>query len=139
MNDNQWLDELLAKAPTVPPSGPRAYYDEDGDCIEFLFSNESYYAERYDPILTVYYGQESGEVVGSLIKCVRRFIHAILKDYPGFVVDIEDGKVRLEHLLTAGMWQNDSNDKPAIETYKQLREAAYQHRVEVMVPELLAN
>lgn len=63
---------------------PMAVYDRDGDCIEFLFSNESYYAQRFDSLVTVFYGRESGEIVGSLIKGVKTLIKDVLKHTPAF-------------------------------------------------------
>ncbi len=46
---------------------PAAVYDADGDCIEFLAKPDAFYAERVDDLVTVYYSQETGEVIGSLI------------------------------------------------------------------------
>jgi hypothetical protein len=46
---------------------PIAHHDPDGDCIEFIASDESYYAQRLDSLVTVYIGRETGEIVGSFI------------------------------------------------------------------------
>ena len=51
---------------------PTAVYDPDGDCIEFIAKPDPFYAERVDDLLTVYYSQESGEEVGSLIEGALR-------------------------------------------------------------------
>jgi hypothetical protein len=48
-------------------------YDPDGDCIEFLAKPDPFYAERVDDLVTVYYSQETNEVIGSLITDVRSF------------------------------------------------------------------
>ena len=53
---------------------PIVTYDRDGDCIEFFISNNPFYAKRMDSLVTVYYSQETGEIVGSLIKGVSRYI-----------------------------------------------------------------
>src|SRR5437016_1637070 len=53
---------------------PMATYDPDGDCIEFLASNESFRRERLDSLVTVYIGRESNEVIGSFIKGVSKYI-----------------------------------------------------------------
>src|ERR1019366_2848141 len=37
---------------------PMACYNPAGDCIEFLVSNEPYYAKRMDGWVTVYYSEE---------------------------------------------------------------------------------
>ena len=52
---------------------PTATYDPDGDCIEFLAKPDPFYAERVDDLVTVYYSQETGEVIGSLLKGVSAF------------------------------------------------------------------
>src|SRR5579885_1246925 len=97
---------VMGLAAATPPQSPRAFYNRYGDCIEFLISNESFYAERVDDLLTVYYGQESREIVGSLLKGVGRLFAEFAKSSPGFVIDVEDGRIRLSHLLTAGMWKH---------------------------------
>lgn len=123
---------VLAGVGESPEAKPCAYYNQDGDCIEFLFSTESYYAERIDKLVTVYYGRESGQIVGSLIKGVRRFLQEILDASPGFVIDLQDGRIRLEHLFSAGMWKH--GDPVARVTYKKLRDAADRARLEVELP-----
>jgi hypothetical protein len=52
---------------------PTATYDPDGDCIEFLAKPDPFYGERVDDLVTVYYSQETNEVIGSLIKGVSKF------------------------------------------------------------------
>ncbi len=54
------------------PGHPTAYYDPDGDCIEFLARPEPFYVERVDDLVTVYYSQETREVIGSLLKGVTK-------------------------------------------------------------------
>ena len=73
-NFDDMMEPLLREAESVIPTLPSVFYNEDGDCIEFLIAHESHYAERVDKLLTVFYGRESGEIVGSLIKGVKRFI-----------------------------------------------------------------
>jgi len=53
---------------------PTATYDRDGDCIEFLAKPDHLYAERADDLVTVYYSQETNEVIGSLIQGVSGFL-----------------------------------------------------------------
>src|SRR5438093_8781193 len=83
---------------------PTATYDPDGDCIEFLAKPDPFYAERVDDLVTVYYSQDTDEVIGSLIKGVSRFYAEFTKKNPGFKIVIEDGPVRLEHLFLARLW-----------------------------------
>src|SRR5436309_9925699 len=74
---------------------PTATYDPDGDCIEFLAKPDAFYAERVDELVTVYYSQETDEVIGSLIKGVSKFCRDVLRQMPGFKIEIHDGRVRL--------------------------------------------
>lgn len=83
---------------------PSATYDRDGDCIEFLAKPDTFYAERIDDLVTVYYSQETGEVIGSLIKGVSKFCRDIANTMPGFKIEIHDGPVRLQHIFLARMW-----------------------------------
>jgi len=100
-------------------------YDPDGDCIEFLFSDEPFYGERIDSLVTVYYGEETHEIVGSLIKGVRRFIENVLHKVPGFRIDVQDGRVKLEHLFTAKLWaESEPMQKPVVLAYQKLRDQA---------------
>ncbi len=44
-----------------------------GASIEFLVSADLFYAQRVDDLVTIYYSQETGEIIGSLIKGVSAF------------------------------------------------------------------
>ena len=103
---------------------PQVSYDRDGDCIEFLASNDMFYAERIDSLVTVYYSETTGEIIGSLIKGVRKFIAEMSKKAPGFRIEIEDGKVRLEHLFNLKMWYAEEPRKEIVLAYKKLRDVA---------------
>lgn len=79
-----------------------AYYDHDGDCIEFFAKADPYYAKRIDDLVTVYLSMDTDEVVGSLIKGVKQFIREAQKVSKNAAVIIDDGKVRISHLLLLG-------------------------------------
>jgi hypothetical protein len=104
---------------------PTAIYDPDGDCIEFLAKPDPFWAERIDDLVTVYYSQETGEIVGSLLTGVSRFCSEFSKKNPGFQIVIDDGPIRLEHLFLARLWSSPQ-DRKAITTlaYKKLIEVA---------------
>lgn len=114
---------VLGQVEEGRPFQPQVFYDQDGDCIEFLASNEPFYAERIDSLVTVYYGEETGEIVGSLIKGVKRFIEEITAKVPGFRIEVEDGRIRLEHLFTAKLWYAEPREELVV-TYKKLRDVA---------------
>lgn len=114
---------------------PMAYYDPDGDCIEFLNSAESFRAERLDKLVTVYYGRESGLIMGSLIKGVKSFIQQVLEKNPGFKIEIRDRKIKLVHLFTAKIWLFgdggiEGPEGSMIRIYETLREYAQESDVE---------
>jgi hypothetical protein len=79
------------------PFVPMAHFDPDGDCIEFFISDEPFTGKRLDKWVTVYCGRESGQVVGSLIKNIRE-LHAL---YPGLDIYVQDGRVKIVHILRA--------------------------------------
>jgi hypothetical protein len=115
---------------------PTATYDADGDCVEFLASPEPFYAERIDDLVTVYYSQETNEVIGSLVKGVSKFCSSVLQRMPGFRIEIRDGRVRLEHLFRARLWWSplDPESLPTL-AYQKLIAMAEQADVETELPE----
>src|SRR5947209_5755784 len=117
------FEQFVASVPAHEgPFRPFAYYDCAGDCIEFFASNEMYYAERVDALVTVFIGERSGQIVGSLIKGVSHFLKSALEHSPGLRIDIEDGYLHLEHLFTAKMWRSiEPPEGTTIIKYKKLR------------------
>ncbi len=104
---------------------PTATYDSDGDCIEFLAKPDPFFAERIDDLVTVYYSQETGELVGSLIKGVAKFCADMAAQMPGFKIEIEDGPVQLVHIFRARLWSGtfEPHDLATL-TYRKLIETA---------------
>src|SRR4051812_37562252 len=98
---NHDFEQFVLSGPVADaPFGATSYYDPDGDCFEFVASDESYRAERLDSLVTVYIGRETKEVVGAMIKGVSKFVRETLQHYPGFKIMIRDGKVELKFLFT---------------------------------------
>ena len=91
---------MLRLAEQAAPFKPSAVYDSDGDCIEFIASPEVYRAQRLDDLVTVYYGQETGKIVGSLIKGISGFRKQMQEKIPGFIIEIEDGPTNLHRKAT---------------------------------------
>ena len=125
MTNHEYAARVAELAKDAGPPQPTAAYDRDGDCIEFLASPEPFYAERIDDLVTVYYSQETHEVIGSLVKGASRFCGEILKRLPGFRIEVIDGPVRLEHIFLARLWSADhSPDDLATITYRKLIKVA---------------
>src|SRR5438128_9031297 len=95
MSNEEFAAQVAELAKHAGPPQPTAVYDPDGDCIEFLAKPEPFYAERIDDLVTVYYSQETREVIGSLIKGASRFCSEILKRLPGFRIEVVDRNIRL--------------------------------------------
>lgn len=130
-SNEEFAKRMLLLARPAEQYRPTATYDPDGDCIEFLAKPDPFFAERVDDLVTVYYSQETGDIVGSLIKGVSHFCSEFSKKNPGFRIVIEDGPVRLEHLFLARLWSS-AEDRKAIRTltYEKLIEVAGETEVQ---------
>src|SRR5437899_655118 len=123
MSNDEFAKRMMLLARPASEFKPTAYYDSDGDCIEFLSKPDPFREERIDDIVTVYYSQKTGEVIGSLIKGVSKLTKLLRQELPGFLIAVEDGRIRLEHLFLARMWLQ-KGEPQAIESlaYKKLAE-----------------
>jgi hypothetical protein len=128
----EFAKRMMLLARPVEQFRPTATYDPDGDCIEFLAKADPFYAERVDDLVTVYYSQETGEVIGSLLKGVSTFCKQMLEQMPGFQIEINNGRVRLVHLFRARLWSSakDPQDLATL-TYRKLINVAEQANAEV--------
>ena len=126
MSNADFAAHLLKLAQGASAFHPTATYDPDGDCIEFLIKPDPFYGERLDDLVTVYYSQETKEIVGSLIKGVS----GLLKRHPGLDIDIQDGRVRLVHLFRASYWNKQDPQQTVSRTYRKLIEVAEESDVE---------
>lgn len=118
---------VLKLATGQPEFRPNAYYDADGDCIEFLATPDPFHAERIDDLVTIYRSQETDEIMGCMVKGVSRLQKEILKRLPGFRVEIEQGRVSLTHLFQAGLWMlEETQTKTVARQYQQLIRVAEQ-------------
>jgi hypothetical protein len=131
ISNEEFAKRMMLLARPAEQFHPTAVYDRDGDCIEFLAKPDPFFAERVDDLLTVYYSQETGEVVGSLLKGVTRFCQQMLEKMPGFRIEIHDGRVQLVHIIRARLWSSklDPQAMPAL-IYRKLIEVADEAEVE---------
>ena len=127
MSNADFAAHLLKLAQDAPAFRPVAVYDADGDCIEFLSRPDPFYAERVDDLVTVYRSQENRQIIGSLIKG----IHPLLEKHPGLRIEVQDGRVRLVHLIRAGLWASNLDPKDILSvTYRKLIEVAEESKFE---------
>ena len=134
MNNEEFVNRVMLSARPAQEFKARADYDPDGDCIEFLAKPDPFYAERVDNLVTVYYSERTGEVIGSLIKGVKGLCDKLRATMPGFLLTIEDGPVRLEHFFLAALWmRGGSPNAIPVLAYKKLAEIAQRAGVETNV------
>lgn len=131
LSNSEFAERVRQLASDAPEFIPTATYDPDGDCIEFIARPDSFYAERIDDLVTVYYSHETNEIIGSLIKGASKFCNSILKAFPGFRIEVQDGRVRLEHLFLAKLWTSrDNPNDVAVLRYRKLIAIAEQTKAE---------
>ncbi len=131
MSNSDFARRMMLLARSADEFEPTATYDPDWDCIEFLAKPDPFYAERVDDLVTVYYSQETNEVVGSLIKGVTGFCKTLSETMPGFRIQIRDGRVRLVHVFRARLWGSkwEPRDLTTL-TYEKLIQVAEDSEVE---------
>ena len=124
-SNEEFAKRMMLLARPAEQFEPTATYDRDGDSIEFLAKPDPFYAERVDDLMTVYYSQETDEVIGSLLKGVTQFCKQMLEKMPGFCVEVQGGRVRLVHIFRARLWSSKLKPQeiPAL-VYKKLIEVA---------------
>jgi len=125
---------VLDRSEGAPSFEPGAYYDPDGDCIEFFAKTGGFYAERIDELLTVYRSRESGEIIGSLVKGISRLFRQMNRHMPGFVVEVHDGEVELQHVLRARLWTATEHDQVVVRTYKKILSVAGEAGLKTNIP-----
>ena len=131
LSNQDYFKKVLKIAKKADPFEPEAYYDPDGDCIEYIVKPDDFYAERVDDLLTVYYSEETKDIIGCLIKSVSELCKRLVKKLPGFAFEIEAGRVRLSLLLRAWAWSEfNKDDKILVLTYKKLADSADEMNVE---------
>lgn len=84
------FEQYVLNGPVATEFEPITSYNPDGDCFEFIAMNETFRAERFDPLVTVYVGRKSNEVIGYLIKGISKYVSEVLDRYPSFRIEIED-------------------------------------------------
>jgi len=123
-NGDDFMTEMESMFGPPQEFQPTAMYIPAGDCIEFVARPGRYHAQRLDDLVTVYLSEENDEIVGSLIKGVRALCRQLNEKLPGLKINVEDGRVRLEHLFLAHVWSEPVADKLIERTYKKLIEVA---------------
>jgi hypothetical protein len=79
--------------------------------------------------------EETGEIIGSLLKRVTPLCEKLLQTLPGFQIEIRHKRVKLVHIFRAKLWSSQfSPDDLTTLTYEKLIDVAQQTGVEVDLP-----
>ncbi len=89
------LGSFFGECSDSPGFRAEPWYNRAGDCLEFHFAPDEYYAERVDDVLTVYRGMPDDKLVG----CQVKGISALLRKFGDFGVRIETHEVQLALLF----------------------------------------
>ena len=104
---------------------PFAFYNADGDCVEFFAKSEKYYGERVDDYVTVYRAVETGEIIGSVIKNVRSLCAELSASNPQIEIIVADEHIYIQHLFF--LWWTQHADSSSI--FQTLTELAVNNRI----------
>jgi hypothetical protein len=133
LTNNKFAKMVLDSAKPERPFQPKATYNPDGDFIEFLIKPDDFYAHRIDELFTVYYSEETNEVVGSLIKSVKSFCKKLIQQSPWFEIIVKDHPIWLSHLFIARLMQLEGKPEQAelrlITTYRELINQAQDQKI----------
>lgn len=124
MEPSEFADRMWSRFGKAEPFQPSAHYDPDGDCLEFLVSDEAFRGERLDKWVTVYRGRSTGRIVGSMIKSIRE----LLTRNPGLAIEIRSGPVRLSHFLHAPKFSATS--EVTVRVYQEIIKEAEDSQLE---------
>jgi hypothetical protein len=117
-------------------SFPMLHVDEEADCFEVFLTDEPYYGERVDSRVTIYRGQESGDLVGILLKSANSWVMRILNEFEQLQCGVVDGEIQLGLLFTIeqAKEQAKENDSPLVMTYRTIAKNTW--AVSMKIPEL---
>lgn len=137
MNQDFTFEQLLQEKvdSVVDRKFPMLHEDEEADCFEVFLTDEPYYGERVDGRVTIYRGQESGELVGILLKGANGWVTRILNEFDQLQCGVVDGGIRLGLLFTIeqAKEQAKESDSPLVMTYNTIAKNTW--LVSLRIPE----
>ena len=98
---------------------PFAFYNADGDCIEFFAKGERYYGERVDNYVTVYRSMQTNEIIGSIIKNVKELCKTLSASNPQIEIVVADNRICIQHLFFL-WWVQHADSTPVYQTLTEL-------------------
>jgi len=94
---------------------PFVFHNKAGDCIEFFVSKDDYFGERIDDYLTLYLDMDTEQIVGFVIKNIKRILDRLSHQKSAMEFVIDDGMANLRCLFTAMF----ANEKPGTDQAKR--------------------
>lgn len=126
---NEFLEGLGQEASSS--FEPKAFYNLDGDFLEYITSPEPYFARRLDGLVTVYMRISDNEIVGARIK----EISTVLKKHDGCNILIKDGdKVPVQRIIVVALWENSDKSSGEISFYNRICHLAESRPCDVALP-----
>jgi hypothetical protein len=118
--------QLLGSDLDISPFTPTAFHSVEGDCIEIVLSQDTYFGRRLCKHITVLLSEDTEKPVGLILKGVRSLIAELAEGMPGFLVEIEHNRlVKVEYFITAVMWKKVAGkDQAVFKVLEAIREAA---------------
>lgn len=89
------LTDFFSELSDPPGFKAEPWYNRSGDCLEFHFAEDEYYAERVDDVLTAYRAIDDDRVVGCQVKGVS----ALFEKFGDFGVRVQTREVQLALLF----------------------------------------
>lgn len=123
LSNEEYEKEVMEICKDSKTELPIVYYDPDGDCIEVLVKTEPFYSERIDDLVTVYYSEANEEIIGCLIKGIKK----ILDHDPKTQIIVHAGRIRLSDFFLVGFLAQKTAD---LRIYQKLRECVEQYNIE---------
>jgi hypothetical protein len=128
----EFVLRLGATTPKEPP--PWVDYVPEADFLEVIFVDEEDIGDPLEPGVMILRGRENGEIVGVTIGQVRK---KLMAHAPGLAVEMEEGRLPLEHLLSLLLWlQPREPGSRAVPAYRKLIAEARRLNVKVELPAL---
>ena len=128
------ITDLFAQDHGKPQFRSEPWYNRHGDCVEYHFREDEFFAQRVDGVVTAYLSRDAKELVG----CQVKGIQAILKKFGDFGFVLKDDKVSLGMLfLMQKHFPVSTTDHPSPEQeriYNELFERTKETKVEVSEP-----
>jgi hypothetical protein len=115
--------KLAGLSNRTPNFQPYSRYCRESDCLEIFVGDDDAYAERVDPVLTVYWSEEDHD---ALMGCEIKGVRSLVREADAVGVEISrDGKLQLSALITA--YRGLYPERIPVRSYDKLMRFAREH------------